>query len=70
MLTQEQIDDMLNASREMDEGPTALVRRIESAVREQCAVAAWSHYMDTCRRLQIGAATAEEWNATASVRKA
>ena len=33
MLTQQQIDDMLNASREADEGPTALVRRVEAAVQ-------------------------------------
>lgn len=40
MLTQRQIDDILNASREADEGPTKLARRIEAAVqaaeRERC----------------------------------
>ena len=33
MLTQKQIDEMLNASREADEGPTQLARRIEAAVQ-------------------------------------
>ena len=70
MLTTEQVNDLINASREMGEGPTQLVRCIEAAVREQCAVAAWSHYMDTCRRMGIGPGVAEEWNAVASVRRA
>lgn len=39
MLTAEQINDLINASREMEEGPTQFVRRIESAVREHCAAA-------------------------------
>jgi hypothetical protein len=32
MLTQQQIDALVNASREADEGPTQLVRRVESAL--------------------------------------
>ena len=40
MLTQKQIDDILNASRYADEGPTKLARRFEAAVvaaeRERC----------------------------------
>jgi len=43
MLTQRQIDDILNASREADEGPTQLARRIEAAAvaaeRERLAAA-------------------------------
>jgi len=39
MLTQEQIDHLVNSSREADEGPTAFVRRIEAAVRESIAKA-------------------------------
>lgn len=40
-ITQKQIDDILHASREANEGPTQLARRIESAAvaaeRERCA---------------------------------
>lgn len=36
-LTQSEIDALLNASREADEGPTQLVRRIEAEVQERCA---------------------------------
>lgn len=36
-LTQAEIDALLNASREADEGPTQLVRRIEANVKERCA---------------------------------
>ena len=32
MLTTQEIDALLNASREADEGPTMLVRRVEAAV--------------------------------------
>jgi hypothetical protein len=32
MLTQRQIDEIINASRRADEGPTSLARRIEAAV--------------------------------------
>jgi hypothetical protein len=34
MLTQRQIDEIINASRQADEGPTPLARRIEAAVME------------------------------------
>lgn len=34
MLTQRQIDEIINASRQADEGPTQLVLRVESAVLE------------------------------------
>lgn len=41
VLTQQDIDAIVNASRGADEGPTQLVRRVESAVqaaeRERCA---------------------------------
>ena len=41
MLTQKQIDDILNDSRYADEGPTKLARRFEAAgvaeERERCA---------------------------------
>ncbi len=33
-MTQKQIDDMLNASREADEGPTQFVRRVETAAMD------------------------------------
>ncbi len=38
MLTQQEIDQIVNASREADEGPTQLVRRAVSAARVRCAV--------------------------------
>lgn len=41
-----------------------------AAERERCAGAAWAHYMDTCRRKSISPASAEDWNAAASVRRA
>lgn len=37
MLTPKEIDALVYASREADEGPTQLVRRVETAVREHCA---------------------------------
>lgn len=70
MLTPEQVDDLIDASRQMEEGPSQLVRRIEAAVREQCAVAAWSHYMDTCRARKVAPSEHEHWNAVGSVRRA
>lgn len=35
MLTQYQIDAIVDASRQADEGPTQLVRRVEAAMAEQ-----------------------------------
>jgi hypothetical protein len=43
MLTQRQVDEVINASRQADEGPTQLARRVEAAVMElvlkECDVA-------------------------------
>lgn len=60
MLTQQQIDDMLNASREADEGPTQLVRRIEAvavaAERERCAKVCEDYFdHDMARIIRQGA---------------
>jgi hypothetical protein len=46
MMTMEQVNDLINASREMEEGPTQFVRRIEAAVREQCAAAVASELLE------------------------
>lgn len=38
------------------------------AEREKCAVAAWNHYMDNCKRLRVNASTYEEWLCAATIR--
>lgn len=67
MLPQQDIDNIIHASRACDEGPTQLARRIESAVeaaeRERCAklVAAMDNdYLRTspCRKALERAAKA------------
>jgi len=57
MLTQKEIDALVYASREAEEGPNQLVRRVEAAVREACAKIAerrgMEGYPGICR--EIGA---------------
>ena len=53
MLTQKQIDDILNASRESEDGPTELARRFEAAAAMDAAVDAererWRSEIDRLR---------------------
>lgn len=37
-------------------------------LREQCAVTAWNHYMDTCKRLNRAPASYEEFIASSAIR--
>jgi hypothetical protein len=50
MLTQKQIDEIVNASREAEEGPTAFARRVEAVViaaeRERCAKCVPTNWLD------------------------
>lgn len=41
---------------------------IRAEERERCAVAAWAHYMDTCRKRLCPPADFEHWNATSAIR--
>jgi hypothetical protein len=43
--------------------------RIEAAERERCAVAAWNHYMDTCKKTCRSPALWHEWCASNAVRE-
>ncbi len=38
--------------------------------RERCAVAAWNHYMDTCRKNGIAPTIRREWCASDAIRRA
>jgi hypothetical protein len=44
-------------------------RAIEAEVIEACAVAAWCHYMDTCKSKGIAPAAHEHWLAAKPVRE-
>ena len=48
----------------------AAIDRAVATERERCAVAAWNHYMDHCRRKHIAPVMMEEWCAAAAVRRA
>lgn len=37
--------------------------------RERCAVAAWNHYMDICKRRGLPAAMCDEWCAAGAIRQ-
>jgi len=39
------------------------------AERERCAVVAWAHYMDTCKKKSIAPAIYEEWLCAETIRK-
>lgn len=42
----------------------------QAAERERCAVTAWNHYMDTCRKTGRAPTMWHEWCASDSIRKA
>jgi hypothetical protein len=43
-------------------------RAAVAAERERCAVAAWSHYMDICKKRGLPAAMFDDWCAAGAIR--
>lgn len=73
MLTQKQVDDLLNASREADEGPTQLVRRVEAAAaaaeRERITIHMADCFESLARRFAGDAKlSAELWKTVATLK--
>ena len=44
--------------------------KLARSVRERCAVAAWNHYMDTCRKTGRAPTIWHEWCASDAIRGA
>lgn len=53
-LTQGEIDHMIHASRQAEEGPTQFARRIEGEVRERCAALCDSETIIQCGEFGAG----------------
>lgn len=46
-----------------------LVNAVVAAEREACAMSAWAHYMDTCRKRGVPPSSMEHWLAATSIRE-
>ncbi len=46
-----------------------VIEKIIESTIEKCAVVAWNHYMDVCKKNNISPATFNEWCASSKIRE-
>lgn len=58
-------DTLCESTRQEFEASASAVAAV---VREQCAQAAWRHYMDMCKKCGVSPASFDRWSACGAIR--